>query len=264
MFEDPARRRSQEVVKLSGGTVVGRRVDGVSQFLGIPYAAAKRFQVPRPIEPWSGAVQAREYGAACPQPPIRENLVIDPEVERAMFGLADEPQSEELPLAQRVVARGRGWGEAARACLVPRRRLQKRFGLGALGAMVRRIATGPAGRCRGRHREPPDRSAGPPASRTARGIGQPGTARSAGWAWMAARQCIRLRRRSGPRDDLRRVGRRRQSDGPDGDAVGARTVPEGDLPERSPQLAYAAARRSASPKQSWTSSAPTRWRRSRK
>ena len=95
MFEEADRVHADEVIELSGGSVVGQHVDGVRRFLGIPYAAAERFQVPRPVEPWSGAVQAQEFGAACPQPPIRENLVIDPAVERAMFGLADEPQSED-------------------------------------------------------------------------------------------------------------------------------------------------------------------------
>ena len=89
----------EEVVKLSGGRVAGRRARGVSSFLGIQYATVaageRRFAAPaRPVE-WTGTRAAREYGPACPQPPIRDNLVIDPAVERAMFSLADEPQSED-------------------------------------------------------------------------------------------------------------------------------------------------------------------------
>ena len=41
-----------------------------------------------------------------------------------------------------------------------------------------------------------------------------------------------LRRRSGQRDDLRRVGRRAQGECPAGDAGSARVVPSGDHPER--------------------------------
>jgi para-nitrobenzyl esterase len=116
MFEEADRCRSDEVVELSGGTVAGRRVDGVLRFLGIPYAAAERFLVSRPIEPWSGTLQAHRYGAACPQPPIKENLVIDPAVEQAMFGLADEEQSEDC-LSLNVWSPAAGDG-AARPVLV--------------------------------------------------------------------------------------------------------------------------------------------------
>jgi para-nitrobenzyl esterase len=94
-----AGERDELVVELTSGRVAGRRSQGVSAFLGIPYAAptggAGRFRPPRPPAPWQGTRLATEYGPACPQPPIRENLVISPEVERAMFGLADEPQSED-------------------------------------------------------------------------------------------------------------------------------------------------------------------------
>jgi len=50
----------------------GARTDGVTRFLGVPYAAApagdSRFAPPRPAERWEGTRDATEYGATAPQP----------------------------------------------------------------------------------------------------------------------------------------------------------------------------------------------------
>ena len=35
-------------------------------FKGIPYAKAKRFHAPEPVEPWEGVFQATSYGYVCP------------------------------------------------------------------------------------------------------------------------------------------------------------------------------------------------------
>lgn len=87
------------VVAVTGGRIAGRVEDGVCVFRGVPYAAstagARRFAAPALVEPWTGVRPALEFAPACPQPPIRENLLIRPEVERAMFALADEPTSED-------------------------------------------------------------------------------------------------------------------------------------------------------------------------
>ena len=89
------RADDRRAVDTTAGWVVGERTGAVTRFLGIPYATVTaRFRAPSPVPAWNGARLALDYGPACPQPPIRENLVIDPEVERAMFGLSDEPQSE--------------------------------------------------------------------------------------------------------------------------------------------------------------------------
>ena len=88
-----------ETVTLTTGRLAGVRQGAVRVFLGIPYAAPpvgdRRFAAPRPPDPWTGVRAATGYGPACPQPPIRQNLVIAPEVEAAMFGLADEPKDED-------------------------------------------------------------------------------------------------------------------------------------------------------------------------
>jgi para-nitrobenzyl esterase len=59
------------VVTTTAGAVLGRSVDGLDVFLGIPYAAAPvgelRWREPQPVKPWTGEKMATEYGASCPQ-----------------------------------------------------------------------------------------------------------------------------------------------------------------------------------------------------
>ena len=62
----------EAVVQTSHGKVRGRARDGVTAFLGIPYAAPPfgpgRFQAPRPPEPWDGVRDAFDYGPTAPKP----------------------------------------------------------------------------------------------------------------------------------------------------------------------------------------------------
>jgi para-nitrobenzyl esterase len=59
------------LVRTTNGAVRGTTADGVSSFKGIPYAArldgVRRFQPPRPPQPWDGARDATHYGADTPQ-----------------------------------------------------------------------------------------------------------------------------------------------------------------------------------------------------
>jgi para-nitrobenzyl esterase len=59
-------------VDTSSGRVRGQRADGVSVFLGIPYAAstagANRFCPPAPVTPWTGVRETTQYGHIAPQP----------------------------------------------------------------------------------------------------------------------------------------------------------------------------------------------------
>lgn len=61
------------VVSLTTGRVRGRTTDGVSAFLGIPYAAAPvgaaRFEAPRPAQAWDGVREATSWGATATQGP---------------------------------------------------------------------------------------------------------------------------------------------------------------------------------------------------
>lgn len=60
-------------VSTDSGTLQGRTVDGVQQFLGIPYAAppvgSLRWKAPQAPAPWQGIRDATRSGAACPQLP---------------------------------------------------------------------------------------------------------------------------------------------------------------------------------------------------
>src|SRR5688572_4066472 len=62
--------RSQ--VKTLSGEVRGRTADGVTSFLGIPYAAApfgeNRFRAPAPAPSWEGVRDALEHGPTAPAP----------------------------------------------------------------------------------------------------------------------------------------------------------------------------------------------------
>ncbi|WP_067691905.1 carboxylesterase/lipase family protein [Nocardia jejuensis] len=59
------------IVTVSSGKILGRTDNGISAFLGVPYAAAptgaELFQAPRRPDPWEGARPATELGGSCPQ-----------------------------------------------------------------------------------------------------------------------------------------------------------------------------------------------------
>ncbi|MFD4432709.1 carboxylesterase/lipase family protein [Nocardia sp. NPDC058497] len=63
----------EPTVTIASGAVRGWTEDGVTRFLGVPYAAApvgaKRFQLPEPAPAWDGVREATEMGATCAQSP---------------------------------------------------------------------------------------------------------------------------------------------------------------------------------------------------
>lgn len=82
----------QPTVVLSTGQVRGSTVDGVSSFLGIPYAAAPTglaaFTAPRPPAPWHDVRDATSYGPTAPQPgydPPYDRLLANPLIEGADY-----------------------------------------------------------------------------------------------------------------------------------------------------------------------------------
>lgn len=54
------------VVTTAKGALKGYTSDDVNIFLGIPYARSKRFQMPRPVEPWTGVRACYSYGFGSP------------------------------------------------------------------------------------------------------------------------------------------------------------------------------------------------------
>ncbi|MEV0296007.1 carboxylesterase family protein [Nocardia sp. NPDC050710] len=72
----------EPIVEVAGGKIRGRTVDGVSAFLGVPYAAAPvgaaRFQAPKPVVGWDGVRDAGALGPTCiqaPYPPALERIL---------------------------------------------------------------------------------------------------------------------------------------------------------------------------------------------
>jgi len=60
-----------ERAHVTGGTIAGTVVDGVSEFKGIPFAAppvdALRWKAPQPVKPWHGVRQTTAFGPPCMQ-----------------------------------------------------------------------------------------------------------------------------------------------------------------------------------------------------
>ena len=59
------------IVHTGAGNVRGLTVPGVSEFLGLPYAAppvgALRWRPPHPARPWHGVRDATQFAPSCPQ-----------------------------------------------------------------------------------------------------------------------------------------------------------------------------------------------------
>jgi para-nitrobenzyl esterase len=60
------------IVRVEGGQLRGFRDGKTLAFLGIPYAEAERFELPKPVQPWSGTKNAQSWGPICPAPPQTE------------------------------------------------------------------------------------------------------------------------------------------------------------------------------------------------
>jgi len=64
-----ARPFNRPIVTTRSGQIVGRKVNSVIQFLGIPYATTQgiRFGLPQPILTYGKGFEASHHGPACPQ-----------------------------------------------------------------------------------------------------------------------------------------------------------------------------------------------------
>lgn len=67
----PQLARAQPMTNTTGGVLVGKSLDGVEAFLGVPYAAPpvglRRWIAPQPAPTWIGKRDATQFGAACYQ-----------------------------------------------------------------------------------------------------------------------------------------------------------------------------------------------------
>jgi para-nitrobenzyl esterase len=57
---------SLPAVETTSGKLRGYFFDKTYVFKGIPYAQAKRFQMPEKVTPWEGEFEAASYGMVCP------------------------------------------------------------------------------------------------------------------------------------------------------------------------------------------------------
>jgi len=64
-----ARNLHPPVVQSKGGKLRGFVNGRTYTFLGIPYAEADRFELPKPVEPWEDVKSAQVWGPVCPSPP---------------------------------------------------------------------------------------------------------------------------------------------------------------------------------------------------
>ena len=62
-----ARSRVTTIVTAPVGRFEGRREGGISRFLGVEYATARRFLAPEPVAPWRDTRPAMDFGPSCPQ-----------------------------------------------------------------------------------------------------------------------------------------------------------------------------------------------------
>jgi para-nitrobenzyl esterase len=56
------------VVQVKGGKLRGLREGKTLSFLGVPYAEADRFELPKPVASWTEIKNAQAWGPACPAP----------------------------------------------------------------------------------------------------------------------------------------------------------------------------------------------------
>ncbi len=74
------------VLEAPVGALRGTWEQGVARFCGIPFAAAPtgelRFRPPQPLPPWSGVLDARDFGAVSPQNPSMIDALFGGEPER--------------------------------------------------------------------------------------------------------------------------------------------------------------------------------------
>lgn len=57
------------VIQVQGGKLRGFRDGKTLTFLGVRYAEADRFEMPKPVKPWEGVKNAQTWGPVCPIPP---------------------------------------------------------------------------------------------------------------------------------------------------------------------------------------------------
>ena len=107
-------------VQVKGGKLRGFRDGKTYTFLGIPYAEADRFELPKPVQPWEGIKSAQAWGPVCPVP-----AMTTPGARRIRLSASLLAGERALPVSERLDAKHRPEGEEARHGLDARRRVHQ-------------------------------------------------------------------------------------------------------------------------------------------
>ncbi|WP_249644192.1 carboxylesterase/lipase family protein [Nocardia sputi] len=91
---------------VSGGVIRGARVDGMIEYLGVPFGAStagvNRFAPPKPAPPWTGVLAATAHGPQCPQSsPLPWIPAVQPASEDCLtidVYVPEHPAASELPI----------------------------------------------------------------------------------------------------------------------------------------------------------------------
>ena len=75
------------VLQLKCGKLRGLREGKTFSFLGIRYAEAERFGLPKPVQPWDGIKNAQVWGPVCPSPGADDGQLRRARVSRIATGL---------------------------------------------------------------------------------------------------------------------------------------------------------------------------------
>ena len=210
------------VVQVTGGKLRGFRDGKTSTFLGIPYAEAERFEMPKPVKPWDGIRSAQAWGPVCPIP-AQERPGADEFVFPHRFWLESEACQVLNIWTQNRQPERKEAGDGVDA----RRRIHQRLVDGVV--CLRRQEPERVRRCGGGERESPaehhrhDGSLGvwlAVRELALHGHGGPGCRVAVG-----AGEHRAVRRRPGQRNHLRPIRRRRQGDAADAYACGEGAVP---------------------------------------
>ncbi|KAF8152094.1 carotenoid ester lipase precursor [Mycena galopus ATCC 62051] len=99
-------------VSLSYGTFQGFVAGNLTQFLGVPFAQAARFETPKGPALLHGVQNATSYGPACPQQELSLTLnvfgpaVTDPSVKLPVFVVGNSRDYDLTPVVERSIERG--------------------------------------------------------------------------------------------------------------------------------------------------------------